>query len=266
MNASSTVPLPSEAVAVTREGYNGNIEPELFFAVIERKEETTCLQAQAQKRKSLLMFGPEAVGKTRLLRTFVKSQPLALFVPKAESPREILLTLVAELRRLDKPRVVLPADPEALSSSGLKGVVQRALDIHPFSLALDHVCGPSRVVSGLIKDLNYFDRTPVILVARTPHMEDIGALRPMCARNSERLALKEFAPPIALEFARWEARRTNLWASNLDEVLRSLVDWSKGNPGSIVHMLKMAHFPRYWVGDQIKSHILYLDYRMGRRE
>ena len=249
-----------------QQGYKGNIEPQLFFAAVERTEEMARLQAQAEKRKSLLMFGPEAVGKTRLLRAFVKTQPLALFVPRVESPREVLLTLVAELRRLGKPRVELPANLESLSSSGLKGVVQRALDVHPFSLVLDQISGPSRVVTGLIKDLNYFDRTPVIFVARTPHMEDIGALQPMCARSSERLELKEFAPPIALEFARWEARKTDLWASNLDEVLRLFADSCKGNPGAIVQMMKMAHFPRYRVGDQIKSHVLYLDYRMGRRE
>jgi len=266
MSGLSTVSLPNEAAGVPHHAPNGKIEPQLFFAVIERTEEMARLQAQVQKRKSLLIFGPEAVGKTRLLQAFVKMQPLALFVPRVESPREVLLTLVAELCRHTKPGVQLPANPESLSSSGLKGVVQRALEKYPFLLVLDHLSGPSRVMTGLIKDLNYFDRTPVIFVARTPHMEDIGALQPMCARNSERLALKEFAPPIALEFARFEARRTDLRASNLDEVLRSLVDWSKGNPGSIVHMLKMAHFPRYWVGDQIKSHVLYLDYRMGRRE
>ncbi len=266
MNGLSTAPLRNEAVAVPEQAYNGNIEPQIFFAAVERTEEMARLRAQAEKRKSLLIFGPEAVGKTRLLQAFVKTQSLALFVPRVESPREVLLTLVAELRRLGKPRVDLPANPESLSSSGLKGVVQRALEVHPFSLALDHLSGPSRVVTGLIKDLNYFDRTPVIFVARTPHMEDIGALLPMCARSSERLAIKEFAPPIALEFARWEARKSDLWASNLDEVLRLFADSSKGNPGCIMQMVKMAHFPRYRVGDQIKSHVLYLDYRMGRRE
>jgi hypothetical protein len=30
--------------------------------------------------------------------------------------------------------------------------------------------------------------------------------------------------------------------------------------------MKMAHQPQYRVGDQIKAHILYLDYRMGRRQ
>lgn len=266
MNGLSIAPLRNEAVAVPEQAYNGSLEPQLFFAAVERTEEMARLRAQAEKRKSLLIFGPEAVGKTRLLQSFVKTQPLALFVPRVESPREMLLTLVAELRRLRKPGLDLPANSDSLSSKGLKGVVHRALDVHPFSLALDHIGGPSRVVTGLIKDLNYFDRTPVIFVARTPHMEDIGALQPMCARGSERLELKEFPPTIALEFARWEARKTDLWASNLDEVLRLFADSGKGNPGAIVQMVKMAHFPRYRVGDQIKSHVLYLDYRMGRRE
>jgi hypothetical protein len=266
MSGLFTVPLLSEATALPEHAYNGNVEPDLFFAAVERTEEMARLQAQAEKRKSLLIFGPEAIGKTRLLRVFVKTQPLALFVPRVESPREVLLTLIAELRRLGRRGVNLPANAESLSSSGLKGVVQRALDVEPFSLVLDQISGPSRVVTGLIKDLNYFDRTPVTFVARTPHMEDIGALQPMCARSSERLELKELAPTLALEFARWEARKTDLWASNLDEVLRLFAGSSKGNPGAIVQMVKMAQFPRYRAGDQIKAHVLYLDYRMGRRE
>ena len=245
---------------------NSTIDPRQYLAVVERAEELTRLQAQAQRRKSLLIFGPEAVGKTRLLEAFVKTQSLALHVAQVQSPRELMLSLVEELRHLAKPGVVLPANPATLSTGSLKGMVQRALEKYPFLLALDHVAGPSRVVTGLIKSLNYYDRTPVIFVARAPHMEDIGALQPMCAGRTERLELKEFISPIALEFARREADRTGLWASNREQVLHSLVEWSNGNPGSIVHMLKMAHFSRYHAGDQIKVHVLYLDYRMGRRD
>jgi hypothetical protein len=70
---------------------------------------------------------------------------------------------------------------------------------------------------------------------------------------------------IALEFAQRHAERIQLWASNLDSILPSLVEWSDGNPGAILQMLKMAQLPQYRAGDQIKSHILYVDYRMGRR-
>jgi len=245
---------------------NGTIDPEQYAATVERTEELARLEAQAQRRKSMLIFGPEAVGKTRLLKSFVESQPFALFAPQVQSPRELLLAMVEELRRVAKPGVSLPTNCASMSTSSLKGIVQRALEKYPFLLALDHLAGPSRVVTGLIKDLNYFDRTPVIFVARTPHMEDIGTLQPMCAGKSERLQMKEFVPPIALEFARREADRTGLCASNLDHALDQFVEWSNGNPGAIIHMLKMAHFPRYYAGNQIKTHVLYLDYRMGRRD
>ena len=245
---------------------NGSIDAQQYAALVERTDELARLQVQMERRKSMLIFGPEAVGKTRLLRSFAQTQPLALFVAQVKSPRELLLALVQELRRVAKAGIVLPADSTSMRTGSLKGIVQRALEQYPFLLALDHLAGPSHIVTGLIKDLNYFDRTPVIFVARTPHMEDIGTLQPMCAGKSERLELKEFPPQIALEFTRREASRTDLNASNLDHVLHQLVEWSNGNPGSIAHMLKMAHFPRYYVGDQIKAHVLYLDYRMGRRD
>jgi hypothetical protein len=43
------------------------------------------------------------------------------------------------------------------------------------------------------------------------------------------------------------------------------VQLSGGNPGSILGMLHMASRAQYRVEDQIKFHVLYLDYRMGRR-
>jgi len=105
----------------------------------------------------------------------------------------------------------------------------------------------------------------VMFASRSPHMEDIGALRPLCSNKSERLELKNLPPQIALEFARREAERTEIWAANLEAILPSLVEWSDGNPGAIFKMLKMAQLPQYRAGDQIKAHILYVDYRMGRR-
>lgn len=114
---------------------NGTIDPQQYLAVVERTEELARLQAQAQRRKSMLIFGPEAVGKTRLLRAFVQTQPLVLFAPQVQSPREMLLALIEELRRVAKPGIDLPANCTSLRTGSLKGIVQRALEKHPFSLA-----------------------------------------------------------------------------------------------------------------------------------
>jgi hypothetical protein len=236
-----------------------------YLAAVDRTNELARLSAQAQKRKSMLVFGPEGAGKTRLLLTFVHNQPFALYVPQIRSPRDLMMALIQDLRRLDKRELRLPANARSLSTSSLKGIVQSALAEFPAMLVLDHLAGPSRVVTGIIKELGDYGRRPIYFAARTPHMEDIGTLQPMCADRSERLEIRNFPPAVALEFAKRKAERTGLWAPNLDSALRSLVEWSEGNPGSILQMLKMADLPRYRMGDQIKAHVLYLDYRIGRR-
>jgi len=236
-----------------------------YLAAVDRVEELARLQTQAHKRKSTLVFGSEGVGKTRLLLSFVKTQPLALYVGQPHSPRDLMLALLEDLRSLSKRDLRLPADAKSLSTSSLKGIIQRALDQYPFLLVIDHLCAPSRVVTGMIKEMNYYGRTPVFFAACTPHMEDIGTLRPMCADRSERVEVKNLTPSIALDFAQREVERTGLWASNLDNAVHTLVEWSDGNPGSILHMIKMAHLPKYRMGDQIKAHVLYLDYGMGNR-
>jgi hypothetical protein len=254
MRGSAAMPLSSAQSEPTLE----------YLSCVEREEELGRLRNQAKIRKSMLVYGPEGVGKSRLLRTFVEGQPLALYVAQMKSPREFLLALLDGLHSADQ-RIRVPGNISALSSSSLKGIVNRALDTRPFLMVLDHLDAPSRVVTGMIKDLNYYGRTPVIFASRSPHMEDIGALRPLCALKSERIELENLPQKIALEFAMRDAERIKLWASNLDSILPSLVEWSDGNPGAILQMLKMAHLPQYRVGDQIKAHILYLDYRMGRR-
>lgn len=243
----------------------GAADSQQYLATVNRTEELAQLQVQAQQREPMLIFGPEGVGKTRLANAFVETQPFALHVQKTQLPREILLNLVQALGRTEQKGIALPADPASKSTGALKAIVQRALDQAPFLLVMDHLAGPSRVVTGLIKDLHYYGRTPVFFVARTAHMEDIGALRPMCARKSECLELKNFSSPIALEFIRREGERTGLQASNLNEALHSFVEWSNGNPGSLIQMVSMAHLPRYRMDDQIKIHVLYIDYRMGIR-
>jgi hypothetical protein len=244
-----------------------DVEPGLteeYARAVERRAELERLTLQARQRKPLLIFGPGGVGKTRLLQEFAQKQPLALYVAQVRSPHDLLLSLAATLQTILGARS-LPSNTSTMSTCSLKGVVDRALGAKPFLMILDHLEGPSRVVTKTVKELGYYGRTPMFLAARSPHMEDIGALQPLVSDKSERLEMKNWPPAFALEFARREAERTDLWASNLDIALQSLVQLGGGNPGSIVHMVKMAHQSQYRIEDQIKFHVLYLDYRMGRR-
>lgn len=234
-----------------------------YLDAVERTAELDRLREQARARKSMLVFGPEGVGKSRLLRAFCSSEQLALFVANSKSPREFLLELLQAMRSKAK-REKVPRDVAAQSARSLKGIVHRDLDAAPYLIVIDHLCGPSRVLTGVIKDLHYYGRTPVFFAARSPHMEDIGALQAFCALKTERIEIKNWPQPIAWEFAKRHADAMGLWATNLESALRSFVEWGDGNPASIVHLLEMASRPKYRMDDQIKAHILYVDYRMGR--
>jgi hypothetical protein len=179
------------------------------------------------------------VGKSHLLQRFVANQPLVLYVARVHTPREFLLALLNALHTADEA-IAVPEDPKGISTTSLKGIAHRALDRREFLMALDHIDAPSREVTGIIKDLHYYGRTPVIFASRSPHMEDIGALGPLCVNKAERMELKNWPLNVALEFARREAERSGLWASNLESALPALVEWSGGNPGAILQILRMA--------------------------
>jgi hypothetical protein len=235
-----------------------------YLKAVDRTAEFARLISRAHERKHLLVFGPEGVGKTRLLQEFARIEPLALYVPQSHSPRNFLLSLVESLRAKLGARS-LPSHTSTMSTSALKAAVDRALNVQPFLLLVDHLQTPSRVVAKIVKDLGYYGRTPIFLAARSPHMEDIGALQALCYDKKERLEMMNWSSEVALAFARRNAERVDLWASNLDAALQSMVQLSGGNPGSILGMLQMAGRAQYRVSDQIKFHVLYLDYRMGRR-
>jgi len=236
-----------------------------YFSIVDRSEELGRLRAQSCRRKSMLVFGPEGCGKSRLLRQFVDSEPLSIYVRQVSSPRDLLLSILEVLSNSGLQGVRVPTNLRGFSTRSLNGIVQRNLEQQPFLLVLDHLAGPSRISTGFIKELNYYDRTPVFFASRSPHMEDIGALQPMCADRSERVELKNFPAPIALEFTQKRASDLKLQASNLDQALRSIAASSQGNPGSILRMVQMAQSSKYRMGDQIKFHVLYLDHLMGRR-
>lgn len=237
----------------------------LYQASVERHDEAAKLKARMAQKKTMLLYGPEGVGKTRLLKELAANHRLALYLGKADNPQNLLMAALEAMVRTQQPGLTIPANYKSLRSTSIKGIVLRLLDQHPFTVLIDHLAGPSRAVTGLIKEMNYHERTPILFAARSPHMEDIGALLPMCADRSERLELKNFSSTIALSFARQAAEDQGLTASNLEESLALMVERVEGNPGAILTMVRMAKLPDYRVGDQIKAHVVYLDYRMGRR-
>jgi hypothetical protein len=231
-------------------------------AQIERVAELHQLQDRIRQRKSMLLFGEQGVGKTRLLQQIVGDNRDALYVSRGHAPREFLTDLVESQDRARGSKAKRSRSLQSMSVISLRGTAESALEDGKKFLVIDHVQSPSPALSSMIKEMNYYGRTPIIFAARSPHMEDIGLLRSLCTDKSERLELKNWPESVAMEFANRCVANTQLSADNMQSFLHELVEMSRGNPGAILQMVEMARLPQYRVGDQIKVHVLYLDYRM----
>ena len=107
--------------------------------------------------------------------------------------------------------------------------------------------------------------TPVSAVARSSHMEDTGFLQALYSDRSEKYEIRNFEKSVAEQFAREVSRRTNLTASNMNEFLNKIVQFSEGNPGAIVALVETAKHPKYRSEEHIKISPLYIDFRMNWR-
>lgn len=232
-----------------------------YSDLFNRTEEFARLkEAVLDRKRPMLVYGEEGSGKTLLLQQFLVTSKKALYVPHCDSPTDLLGGIITAMERASVPKSELKMSRASLPS--MKGVVQRVLDNDNWILVLDHVQGPSVALGHLVKELNYYNRTPIVFAGRSEHMEDIGSFRTFCTDRSSRLELKPWPLTAALEFTRRHATEIGLSAANLEEALRGIAEMSKGYPGPILTMLRMAKEPAYRHDDQIKFHVVWLDYRL----
>jgi len=135
---------------------------------------------------------------------------------------------------LGSRKLEVTARSKGTSLAALRGMVERRLNEQAWILFLDQVQSPSNAISHLVKELNYYDRTPLLFAARSEHMEDTGGLRSLCLNRTSRVALKAWPAPVALEFKQQQVALSGLEAANLDEALKGIVELSHGYPGIIL--------------------------------
>ena len=162
-------------------------------------ETESLVQGVIAKRKSMLLFGEAGAGKTRLLRGLAASHEHVAFVKASTSARELLIGMSDAMRSRSR-KLETRTHSKGTSLASLRGMVERSLDEQPWILFLDQLQSPSNAISHLLKELNYYDRTPILFAARSEHMEDTGGLRSLCLNRTSRVALKAWPAPVALEF------------------------------------------------------------------
>jgi DNA polymerase III delta prime subunit len=238
--------------------------PEFIF---DREGERQSIQQSLATRRSLLVHGPAGVGKTLLLRSLLPEFPSVLYCENSATTHVVFRNLARGLLRLHSARAETAFQSEEAirtkSAVSLRGIVMDALREGQYFIVLDHLAHPSHSFTTAVREMMSRGSTPVCAVARSSHMEDTGFLQPIYSDRSEKYEIRNLEKSVAEQFAREVVRRTNLAASNMNDFLDKILQFSEGNPGAIVALVEAAKHPQYRSEEHIKISPLYIDFRMN---
>jgi hypothetical protein len=236
-------------------------------SIFDREEERQGIRQRLARKHPFLIHGPTGVGKTFLLRSLLTEFPSILYCEDSATTHIVFRSLAHSLLRLRSPRAQTAfRNAEAIktrSAVSLKGIVMDALHEGQYSIVLDHLRRPSYSFAVAVREMMGWGSTPVSAVVQSSHMEDTGSLQPLYSDRFAKYEIRNFENAVAQQFAREVVARTNLTASNMDEFLDKIVEFSDGNPGTIVALVETAKHPKYRSDEHIKITPLYIDFRIN---
>lgn len=236
--------------------------------VFARGLELDMLRDRLARRRSFLLHGPPGVGKTLMLSALCPDFAFVLYSPRNGTPQELHRGMAAALLAAADPAMskIFPngvAQVQKKSAIALKGIVRDVLRDSGYVLLVDHLARPSQSLAACVRDFKVNCSIPVVAVARSHHMEDAGFVAPLFSDRRENMTLQNFDRETAAQFARWSAGREELTATNREEFLKKVVEYSAGNPGAMLEMVRMAKAAKYICGGIIKMSPLYIDFKLA---
>jgi hypothetical protein len=235
-------------------------------SIFGREEELASLRSRLAARQSLLLHGPAGAGKSLLLAQLLPQFPDALYSGDNLTAQALYRNLAEGLFSTGDRvfRATCPSRGAMATKSAvaLRGIVRDTLRDSKYLIVLDHLMRPSQSLAASVRELKVSCALPVIAVSRSDHMEDAGFVLSLYSERREKFALQNLDPETALEFAGWCVERECLTAENLGDFKQRIVEYTRGNPGAMERMVRMAKEAKYRHNGQIKVTPLYIDYKI----
>jgi len=255
-------------------------DPEEESPFLGREEEAARLRAAILQRESVLIAGPQGIGKTALVTHVLGELPCearrrTLCVDGIEGLQLLLRELVKQLHRAGDSTLHSQLRAERVrsnnfkgwltqqSTSRLKGEIYRAAEKGLYTVFFDHLPPLTHAMAKVLRELVWMRNTPVYLVARGFGEEDAGHASSLYWANRQRLALGPLPEGAARELLDICIRRFGLAGMNLDGFCNEILKLSSGNPGAIVNMCRLASQSKYHYGSRIKTKLVYIDHLMN---
>jgi hypothetical protein len=237
--------------------------------IFGRDEELRELRERLQRRRGFLLHGPAGVGKSLLLRKVLPEFPDALYSDPSSSAQVVFRNIAGGLLQHGPHHTLGGFDREAVaakSAVNLKGVVLNALRSGRYCIVLDHLKRPASAFAASMRQVVGWASTPIVAVGHSVHMEHIGSLQPFFPDRADRMEIRNFDLATAERFLRTVAGREGLLAENMDAFKDRVLDFSQGNPGTILALVQMAGNSTYRSNDHIKLAPLLIDFRLNWKE
>jgi len=248
---------------------------------LDRITERAHMRRLLRARKSVLLAGAAGAGKSALLAELRRQpeagDPKLVFTSGEGDPadrlRQATLSLLQDhgsaklsawlgleqKASLREARAAL----ERKSAAAVRAKLTESLGEGNYALVLDPAGFLSRSFYELLRDMNRATETPLIVSARSAHMEDIGYATKFAWPREQRL---ELGPLPAAEAERLLDAEMAAWPqqpANHEAFRTHVLTYAAGNPGTLLGLLSLARRNEYWTGDQIKTHLVTVDFNLG---
>jgi len=225
--------------------------------LIGKEKECAAITDLISRRKHIIIFGAEGVGKTAIINKVLSNQNSLkqhLYSQESGTLKEALINLV-----LSDSDVHGNIDEKNILA--LKKTLYPILDRKPEYIIFDHI---GRVEPKYYSFLEYLieREAPLIIIAKGIDKKSIGHLR-FILHNFEKIEISNFDRSRSDSLIEYYIHEFSIKVAQLDNFKRGVFHFSNGNPKIIKQLCSLARDTKYQKKGFIDVKLIDLDRRIG---